>query len=477
MSEKRIREHPVLDFQRKDGFFFDFEGKQVLAYPGETIASALYAQGLQRFTESKLLKRPRGFFCAIGKCSSCIMRVNGVPHVRTCITPAREGMKVERHGAMPEFPDTTLPCPKVKEENIEVAVIGGGPAGLSAAIVAAENGADVHLFDENTNLGGQLVKQTHQFFGRYEEHAGTRGTDIGKDLAKRAEEAGVNIHTNSTVLGYYHKNKIAVDAGNRLEIYGCEGIVYATGAVENFLAFENNDLPGIYGAGGVQTLMNEYGVIPGDRVLMVGAGNVGLIVSYQLLQAGVDVVEVVEAMPTIGGYQVHASKLRRAGVPISTGHTVKKALGNEQVEGAVLHELDENWEPVTGTERTVECDIICIAVGLKPDNHFLRLAGCKMKYVRELGGMVPLRTETLETSVEGLFVAGDSAGIEEATVAILEGELTGAAVTEKIKGGSEKLLAVKKRARAGIEEMRKGPYGQRPLEGVRACTFEGVCPE
>ena len=476
MATKRITEHPVLEFQRDKGFHFDFEGRKVLAYPGETLAAALYAEGIHKFSESKLLKRPRGFFCAIGKCSSCIMDVNGVPHVRTCVTLAEEGMKVKRHGAAPEFPDVILPCPSVSKAEIEVAIIGGGPAGLSAAIVAAKNGADVHLFDENSNLGGQLVKQTHQFFGRHEEHAGTRGVDIGKALVEEAMKVGVKIHTDSTVLGYYPENTITVDAKGTLEIYSCQGMIYATGAIENFLAFENNDLPGIYGAGGVQTLMNEYGIAPGKKVLMIGAGNVGLIVSYQLIQAGVEVVEVLEATPTVGGYQVHASKLRRAGVPISTRHTIKKALGEREVEGAVVHKLDDDWKPIDGTERTLECDIICIAVGLQPDNHFLRLAGCETKFVPELGGVVPLRTEDLETSVPGIFIAGDSAGIEEATVAILEGKLAGAAVTEKIKGSSDELTKIKEKAKNGILDMREGPYGERSMKGVRVCTFEGECP-
>ncbi len=475
MATKRISEHPVLEFRRDKGFNFEFEGKKVLAYPGETIAAALYAEGIHKFTESKLLKRPRGFFCAIGKCSSCIMDVNGVPHVRTCVTLVEEGMKVKRHGAAPDFPEVTLPCPAVKRSDIEIAVIGGGPAGLSAAIVAAKNGADVHLFDENSNLGGQLVKQTHQFFGRHEEHAGTRGVDIGKSLVEEAKEAGVKIHTSSTVLGYYPEKTITVDAKGSLEIYRCQGMIYATGAIENFLAFENNDLPGIYGAGGVQTLMNEYGIAPGKKVLMIGAGNVGLIVSYQLIQAGVEVVEVLEAQPTVGGYQVHASKLRRVGVPISTRHTIKKALGKDEVEGAVVNELDENWNPIDGTERTLECDIICIAVGLQPDNHFLRLAGCDTKFIPQLGGVVPLRTEDLETSVPDIFIAGDSAGIEEATVAILEGKLAGAALTEKIKGSSEGLKDVKIKAKDGIKNMREGPYGKRSQEGVRLCTFEEGC--
>ncbi len=477
MEDKRIREHPVLEFERGHEIHFDFEGEEVKAYKGETIAAALYANGLVKFTESKHHHRPRGFFCAIGKCSSCIMTVNGIPHVRTCVTPVEEGMKVKRHGALPEFPKEVPPSsPEAKESKVDIAVVGGGPAGLSAAIIAAQHGADVHLFDEGDHQGGQLVKQTHQFFGSHLEEAGTRGIDLAEDLLREAKKAGVNLHPGTTVLGYYPEKTLAVESKNGLEIYHTKGIVYATGAVENYLAFENNDLPGIYGAGGVQTLMNEYGIIPGEKVLMIGSGNVGLIVGYQLLQAGVDVVEVIEAMPNFGGYQVHASKLRRAGVPISTAHTIKKALGTDRVEGAVVHVLDEDWQPVPGTERELECDVICIAVGLHPDNQFVRQAGAEMKYVRELGGFVPIRTEDMETTVEGVFVAGDSAGIEEATVAALEGKLVGCALVERLFGTSDEISDMKEDIKAGIEQMRKGPYGEYPRRGVKLCTLdEEVC--
>ncbi len=476
MSEKRIQDHPVLRFERGQEIEFDFEGKKVKAYKGETIAAALYADGLRKFTESKSLERPRGFFCAIGKCSSCIMKVDGIPHVRTCIRLAEEGMEVERQPRRPEFPEMIADKGGYREEKIDIAVIGGGPAGLSASIVAAENGADVHLFDESDTLGGQLVKQTHQFFGSYKEDAGTRGIDIALELIEKAEDAGVNIHNKSKVIGYYPKKRLTVEKDNNLEVYDAKGIVYSTGAIENFLSFENNDLPGVYGAGGVQTLMNEYGVVPGERVLMVGSGNVGVIVSYQLMQAGVEVAEVVEALPEIGGYQVHASKLRRAGVPINTRHTIKKAIGEDKVEGAIVQEIDESWQPIEGTEREVECDVICIAVGLHPDNHFLRLAGCEMKFVRVLGGYAPIRTEDMRTTVEGIYIAGDCAGIEEATVAALEGKIAGAAVTEEIYGSTPKLKDAKKGAKAGIEQMRKGPYGEVPRKGVKICTMDGgVC--
>ena len=119
-----------------------------------------------------------------------------------------------------------------------------------------------------------------------------------------------------------------------------KAIVIATGASEKVLAFPNNDLPGIYGAGAVQTLMNVNGVLPGTDVVMVGSGNIGLIVSYQLMQAGVNVKCVIEASDKIGGYKVHASKLKRLGVDILTSHSVKRAFGTECLESIEISILE-----------------------------------------------------------------------------------------------------------------------------------------
>ena len=192
----------------------------------------------------------------------------------------------------------------------------------------------------------------------------------------------------ATALGIYEDGVLLVEQHDRVHKVKAERIIVAVGASERMLAFPNNDLPGVYGAGAAQTLMNVHGVKPGHRVLMVGAGNIGLIVSYQMLQAGVEVVGIVEAAPTIGGYLVHAAKVRRAGVPIYTSHTVKEAYGEGVVEGAIIWQLDENWSPIPGTERDVAVDVICLAVGLSPLSDLLWQAGCEMAYVPELGGSV-----------------------------------------------------------------------------------------
>jgi len=307
----------------------------------------------------------------------------------------------------------------------DLVVIGGGPAGLSACKIAAEAGMKVAVFERSFALGGQLVKQTHKFFGSESQYAKVRGMEIAKILIKDLEKTDAEIYLNATVVGLYKDNIITVYQNGRYFKVKAKAIVIATGASEKFLAFENNDLPGIYGAGAVQTLMNIHGVLPGKEVVMVGSGNIGLIVSYQLIQAGVKVKALVEAAGKIGGYGVHASKLRRLGVPILINTTVKRAIGKDKLEKIITVKLDQNWNEIAGSEEEIACDALCISVGLSPLHQLLSMAEANMLYVNELGGLVPIKTCDYETSLKGVFAAGDVTGIEEASSAMVEGKIAG----------------------------------------------------
>ncbi|MDR2163892.1 MAG: FAD-dependent oxidoreductase [Clostridiales Family XIII bacterium] len=314
----------------------------------------------------------------------------------------------------------------------EVIVIGAGPAGLSAACAAAEAGLETVVFDENARPGGQLFKQIHKFFGSREHQARVRGVRIGENLLKRADELGVKTVLGATVLGVYEQKEVAVRTEGEVRSYRGDAIVIATGASENMLTFDGWTLPGVIGAGAAQTLMNMHGVRPGARVLMVGSGNVGLVVSFQLLQAGCEVPIVVDAAPRIGGYGVHASKLARAGVEFRTSHTVVKAIGAGRVEGAVIAEVDGSFAPIPGTEETIDVDTICIAVGLSPMSQLADNAGCEMEYDSAKGGYVPTLNDEGLSSVPGIYCAGDMAGIEEASSAMIQGSIAGAAIARDL---------------------------------------------
>jgi sarcosine oxidase subunit alpha len=362
----------------------------------------------------------------------------------------------------------------LKKTNL--AIIGGGPAGLSAAICAASSGAKITLIDDSLELGGQLIKQTHKFFGSKKQFAGVRGIEIAKNLLQKIKKyKNIELICNATVTGYYEDGILTIVQGSNGDIFIKllpDRIIVATGASENMLTFVNNDLPGVYGAGAVQTLMNLYGVVPGNNILMVGAGNIGLIVSYQLLQAGIKVEAIVEALPKIGGYLVHAAKIRRLGVPIYTSHSLKEVYGNDGVEKAVISEINKDFEFIPGTEKELKVDTICLAVGLSPLSDLLWQAGCQMKYIAELGGYVALRDDNMKSSLDNIYIAGDVAGIEEATSAILEGKIAGLNAAVSLGYRVDNFLELNRSLRKELKELRANPLSEKVKIGLEKALIK-----
>lgn len=356
----------------------------------------------------------------------------------------------------------------------DLIVVGAGPSGLSAAIEAAKKGMNVIVFDENAKPGGQLFKQIHKFFGSKEHKAKIRGFKIGEDLLKEAEDAGVQVVLNATVIGLYLDREITVRIGDEIHHYKGDVIIVATGASENMVTFDGWTLPGVIGAGAAQTMMNLHGIQPGKKILMLGSGNVGLVVSYQLMQAGCEVVTLVDAAPRIGGYGVHAAKVARCGVPFYLSHTIVKAEGEDRVTGVTIAKVDQNWQTVPGSEKHFDADTICLAVGLSPMSQLLKMAGCEMEDNPKRGGQVPLCNEYGETSVKGIFVAGDVSGIEEASSAMIEGRMAGIAAACGLgfmdeRERNEKFAALEK----ALECLRQGMFGPENKGKLLKKTEEG----
>ena len=344
----------------------------------------------------------------------------------------------------------------------DIAIIGAGPAGLSAAYQAARAGAKVLVIDENHRPGGQLFKQIHKFFGSSAHQAGTRGFVIGQQLLQRVRDSGAEVWLDTVVFGMEPDKTLGVIHENRNYAVRAKAVIAATGAKENYLAFPGSTLPGVMGAGAAQTMVNVNRVLPGERIVMLGSGNVGLIVSYQLMQAGAEVLAIVEASPTIGGYGVHAGKIRRAGVPILVGHTITRVSGRGQVERVEIAQVDGSFQPIPGTKQVLEADTVCLAVGLNPMTDLLWMAGCKFCYIPAFGGHVPLHDKNMQTTVPGLFVAGDLTGVEEASSAMEEGNLAGVSAAASL-GFVSPAQAAEQQAEImhRLDALRSGMFGEK----------------
>lgn len=341
----------------------------------------------------------------------------------------------------------------------DLIIVGAGPAGLSAAIEAAKRGLEVVVFDENSKPGGQLFKQIHKFFGSKEHKAKIRGFKIGDELLKSANELGVKVVLNAIVIGIYLDKEVIVKIEDRVIHYKADTIIVATGASENMVTFEGWTLPGVIGAGAAQTMMNLHGIKPGNKILMLGSGNVGLVVSYQLLQAGCEVVAIVDAAPKIGGYGVHAAKVARCGVPFYLSHTIIKAEGIDCITGVTIGEVDKKWQIVEGTKKHFDVDTICLAVGLSPMSQLLKMAGCSMIENPKKGGLIPVCDNYGETSIEGIFVAGDVSGIEEASSAMIEGRISGIAAAYRLGFiDKEELVEEAEKFEASLAGLRQGMF-------------------
>lgn len=407
MPDFRITQHPILPVPDVPVIAFTWSGQELAARQGETIASALFANGIRVFGHHTRDGAPQGIFCANGQCAQCTVIADGLA-VKSCMAPVRPGMRVEPLDAAPELPavQDTLRFHTIETIEVECLILGGGPAGLSAAVELGRAGVGVVVVDDKDRLGGKLVLQTHKFFGSIEAcHAGTRGIDIAAKLESEVRSfENVRVWTDSVALAVFSDRKVGVLRQGHYVIVQPQVLLVATGAREKSLVFRGNTLPGVYGAGAFQTLVNRDLVRPTERLFVVGGGNVGLIAAYHALQAGIQVVGLCEALADCGGYKVHKDKLVRMGVPIYTSHTVVSANGNEEVESVTIAGIDNAWNVIPGTEKAFSCDTVLVAVGLDPVDEFYRKA-------KEFG--LPV------------VAAGDAEEIAEASAAMFTGKIRG----------------------------------------------------
>jgi hydrogen cyanide synthase HcnB len=329
-------------------------------------------------------------------------------------------------------------------------IVGGGPAGMAAAIEAARAGLRCTLIDESPQLGGQIYRHPPRAFRVRDPRVlgkdFERGERLRAELATAAER--VEILAETTVLGIWGGRDLlcAGSDGRTLDI-SAERLILATGARDRPVPFPGWTLPGVLTAGGAQVLVKTMRVRPGNRAIVSGTGPLLLVVAMQLHLAGVEVVAVLEAgRPRVTpaafakvwrewGLLADAWSywrgLRRAGIPLLFNHAVFEAEGKDGVSAATWGPVDDEWRPLRERARRNDVDLVVTGFGFVPNTELTELAGCRHRFADELGGWVPERDALMRTSVPGVLAAGDSCGVAGSLVAVCEGRVAGITAAEE----------------------------------------------
>lgn len=427
---------------------FQFEDQRIAFHQGDTVASALTASGHYDLTDGPGDRR-RGVFCGMGVCQACAVAIEGRGVRRACMEPAVAGMHVRRFSGVgapePVNNDAGRSEDAVSLEP-ELLVIGGGPAGLSAACRAAELGVEVILLDERGRPGGQYYKQPGSGRPTPERLVGDRQFTDGSKLIDRALEAGVRIVSNATLWGAFPGPELAVAVGEWTQVFKPRRLLIAAGAYENGLAIPGWTLPRVMTTGAAQTLLRSYGVNAGERVLVAGNGPLNLQVALELRRAGADIVLLTELSPmfdasaaisvlrmfaaspavALRGASLMAA-LRTARVPFRRGWGV----AGIREEGDALA-VDVGPAGASGVEvqKTLMVDALCLGYGFLPNNEALRMLGCRHEYDAARGYLITVRSERCETSVAGVYAVGDCCGLGGAPAAMEEGTIAAIAIAE-----------------------------------------------
>ncbi|MEW9501732.1 NAD(P)/FAD-dependent oxidoreductase [Jeotgalibacillus marinus] len=357
----------------------------------------------------------------------------------------------------------------------DLLIVGAGPAGLSAAIEAAEQGLNVHVIDEFPRVGGRLLGQLHQ------EPNGEwwNGISESDKLYSRALTAGVDIQCETSVYDI-EKREAGWHVHTSNGILKSKALLLATGASETPIPITGWTLPGVISIGAAQVMGNVYRVKPGQSCVIIGANVLSMAIANELRLCGVDVKEIIipkssliskeaghpisvlkslmklthlapNAMlrqlgkvgrffpPALAAKCYPAVGIKMFGIPIKVKTAALEILGDKQVTGVRTTKVTASGTPIPGTEKTVEADVVCISGGLMPMAELASIVGCSFQYVTELGGHIPVHSEQMQTNIPHLYVAGNITGIESAKVAMAQGKVAGLTIAAEINNRSGKL--------------------------------------
>lgn len=458
------------------------DGLPVTAFEGESVAAALLAAGQPRLRVTAARGEPRGVFCGIGACFDCATTIDGTRNTRACQTPVRDGMSVQTQRGEGEWPGpgpSHEPDPPAVPRTVSwpVVVVGGGPAGIAAALEAARAGLRCAVIDEAPRLGGQIFRQPPPDFRVGDERALGKPHRRGNLLRAEFDEVAdrIEVYSQTSVLSVSEGPELLCSSPTGAIRIIADQLILATGAYDRSVPFPGWTLPGVLTPGGAQTLVKTMRIRPGDRAVVAGTGPLLLAAANQLHEAGVRVLAVLEAgrPPLRPGAVAGAWRepsliadaweywrgLRRAGIPYRFNHTVFQAHGEEQVRGVTYGPVrSTDWRPILERSETLDCDLLVVGFGFVPNTELSDLAGCRHRYEAELGGWVPERDPLMRTSLPNVFAVGDGAGVAGSLVAVAQGRVAGITVAEQ--HGAISAAEAARRRRRPLRKLRA-------LDGVR----------
>jgi NADPH-dependent 2,4-dienoyl-CoA reductase/sulfur reductase-like enzyme len=344
---------------------------------------------------------------------------------------------------------------------------------LSAALEAAQAGTEVVLIDEYSTLGGQFYKQVPDSFRLKKLKAEGEQYVEGVELIERVRNSKIEFLPDTLVWSIFPDRTLGLYRDGRTEEIRAQKLILAPGAQEVPVPFPGWTLPGVMMGGAAQALLVRQRVLPGRRAVLAGVGPLQLKVASQLLHAGATVVEILEASdnPPVSMENAlrsmgHWGKMRegmrywmaikKARIPFRHSHVPVRALGKEQVEAVVVAKVDAEWRVVPGTERTLEADTLCLSYGFLPSLQLTRNLGCRLEFQPRGGGWVTWHDADQQTSVEGVYIAGEVGGIGGADVALEEGLIAGLAAIRALgKAGTNGHVKKERDARKRLGHAKK----------------------
>ncbi len=359
----------------------------------------------------------------------------------------------------------------------EIVIVGAGPAGVAAGVTAARAGAQVTLIDEYDRAGGQYFKQpAGSSAAKNFPPLLADNIQKGQDLLAGLSHPNINFLHNTLVWNVTPDRKLSLYSPDGSDELQAQRLIIAGGAYERVMPFPGWTLPGVMTVGGAQLLLKGQAMLAGRRLLLAGTGPLLQLAGVQLLEAGAEIAAIVEIqkpktlLPYAFKFWRHWDKvgegvknqwrLKKAGTPIKFGHTVTRALGEQEVEGAVIARVDDTGQPLAGTEETLDVDTVCLNFGFVPATQLTQLAGCEHRFDSRYGCLVAVANQHMETSQAGIFAVGETRGIGGVDVALLEGRMAGLAAAQQLGYSSDETeqnrqdtLRAWQKARAVVETL------------------------